>query len=44
MFAIAVEHECKWTRHIVGDDIFGITTIGEDVAPSSFQLPHKPRA
>ncbi len=26
MFALAVEHECKWTAHIVGDDILGITT------------------
>lgn len=25
MFALAVEHECKWTGHIVGDDILGIT-------------------
>ena len=24
MFAIAVEHECKWTGHIVGDNILGI--------------------
>ena len=25
MFAKAVEHECRWTNHIVGDDILGIT-------------------
>lgn len=25
MFALAVEYECKWTGHIVGDDILGIT-------------------
>lgn len=25
MFSIAVEHECRWTNHIVGDDILGIT-------------------
>ena len=30
MFAIAVEHECKWTRHIVGDDILGITAASTE--------------
>lgn len=25
MFAVAVEHECKGTVHVVGDDILGIT-------------------
>ncbi|WP_293117621.1 ribonucleotide-diphosphate reductase subunit beta [Moorena sp. SIO3E8] len=25
MFATAVEHECRWTNHIVGNDILGIT-------------------
>ncbi len=25
MFAAAVEHECKWTNHIVDNDILGIT-------------------
>ncbi|MGF1494368.1 MAG: ribonucleotide-diphosphate reductase subunit beta [Microcoleaceae cyanobacterium] len=25
MFATAVEHECRWTTHIVGDNILGIT-------------------
>ncbi len=25
MFAQAVEHECRWTNHIVGDNILGIT-------------------
>lgn len=25
MFDTAVEHECKWTNHIVGNDILGIT-------------------
>ncbi|CCH67378.1 Ribonucleotide reductase of class Ia (aerobic),beta subunit [Richelia intracellularis HH01] len=26
MFALAVQYECKWTSHIVGDNILGITT------------------
>ncbi len=25
MFAVAVEHECNWTNHIVGNNILGIT-------------------
>ena len=25
MFDAAVEHECRWTNHIVGDNILGIT-------------------
>ncbi|MGD1901168.1 MAG: ribonucleotide-diphosphate reductase subunit beta [Geitlerinemataceae cyanobacterium] len=25
MFDMAVQHECKWTNHIVGDNILGIT-------------------
>lgn len=25
MFALAVEHECRWTNHIVGNNILGIT-------------------
>ena len=25
MFAKAVEHECRWTNHIVGDSVLGIT-------------------
>ena len=30
MFAIAVEHECKWTEHIVGDNILGITSTSTE--------------
>lgn len=25
MFSQAVEHECQWANHIIGDDILGIT-------------------
>lgn len=26
MFAMAVEHECRWTDHIIGDNFLGITS------------------
>lgn len=30
MFSAAVEHECRWTNHIVGNDILGITEISTE--------------
>jgi len=30
MFARAVEHECRWTNHIVGDNVLGITSISTE--------------
>jgi ribonucleoside-diphosphate reductase beta chain len=30
MFDRAVEHECRWTNHIVGDDILGITAASTE--------------
>lgn len=30
MFATAVEHECKWTGHIVGEQILGITAASTE--------------
>ena len=30
MFDRAVEHECRWTNHIVGDNVLGITTASTE--------------
>lgn len=30
LFATTVEHECRWTNHIIGDNILGITEASTD--------------
>lgn len=30
MFDAAVQHECRWTNHIIGDNILGITTASTE--------------